>query len=154
MRRTRRQRSGGAPARSGAVQAPGEHRPSERSFREWLRVEMRSRRMSQRQLASRSGVNHTTISRLLGEAQGPRLGTALKLAQTLLELNGARDARQDARLLSGLGAASPATHVERALRADESLDDAKIRWVMDYYLLVRSSASSRAGRPPRQGWHR
>jgi transcriptional regulator with XRE-family HTH domain len=37
--------------------------PTDRAFNEWLRVELRARRMSQRQLAQRSGVAHSTISR-------------------------------------------------------------------------------------------
>ena len=104
-----------------------------RSFGEWLRVELRSRRMSQRQLASRSGVSNATISRILAKTRDPSLGTALELTRAVLELGGGRGAEHYLGVYSVLGATSPATRVERALRTDESLDDARIRSVMDFY---------------------
>lgn len=109
-------------------------------FKEWLRVQLRSRRMSQRQLASRSGVSHATISRLLGEGRDPNLGTAMKLVRVLLELQDDADAQYYVALLSRSGDSSPAARVEDALQADEALDDLTVRRVMDYYLAIRDSS--------------
>ena len=35
-----------------------------RAFNEWLRAQLKAKKMSQRQLAQQSGVDHSTISRL------------------------------------------------------------------------------------------
>ena len=51
-------------------------------FGSWLSDRMHARRMSQRQLASRSGVNHSTVSRLL-RGSVPTLATALALQDAL-----------------------------------------------------------------------
>ena len=52
------------------------------SFDGWLRERMRARRLSQRQLAARAGVHHSTISRLLRGA-APTLVTARALQAAL-----------------------------------------------------------------------
>ena len=52
-------------------------------FRVWLRNEMRARHMSQRMLAQRSGINHSTISRLLGSDRLPTTDTMVALAAAL-----------------------------------------------------------------------
>ena len=36
-----------------------------RAFNEWLRTQLKAKKMSQRQLAQQSGVDHSTISRLV-----------------------------------------------------------------------------------------
>ena len=52
-----------------------------RAFNEWLRAQLKSKRMSQRQLAQQAGVDHSTISRLVRGDRTPSLGTATKLAR-------------------------------------------------------------------------
>lgn len=113
------------------------------SFSEWLRVQLRSRRMSQRHLASRSGVSHATISRILREHREPNLDTAMSLARVLLELSSQSDAEHYVALLSGIGGFTSPKRVEHALRADESLDEVRIRRIMDYYLSIRQVAARR-----------
>ena len=57
-----------------------------RAFNEWLRAELKAKKMSQRQLAQRSGVDHSTISRLIRGDRMPSLGTATRLARGLREI--------------------------------------------------------------------
>ena len=57
-----------------------------RAFNEWLRAQLKAKKMSQRQLAQQSGVDHSTISRLIRGDRMPSLGTATKLARGLREL--------------------------------------------------------------------
>jgi transcriptional regulator with XRE-family HTH domain len=123
-----------------ASPASEEHGPPP-LFGEWLRVQLRARRMSQRQLAARSGVDHATVSRLLNEDREPSLDTAMKLAQVLFELGHGTDEEQYLALLSGIGAGTPAKRVEHALRADGALDEIAVRRVMDYYIGVRRTAA-------------
>lgn len=52
-------------------------------FRDWLRAEMHRRSMSQRMLAERSGVNHSTISRLVSSGRTPSMATMARLADAL-----------------------------------------------------------------------
>ena len=52
-------------------------------FRVWLANEMRRRRMSQRMLGERSGVDHSTISRLLRTGRTPSTETMVALAAAL-----------------------------------------------------------------------
>ncbi len=54
-----------------------------KQFREWLAQQMLARRISQRALAFRSGVNHSTVSRLLTTDRTPSLETAGRLAAAL-----------------------------------------------------------------------
>ena len=51
-----------------------------RSFNAWLRSQLKEKKMSQRQLALQSGVDHSTISRLIKGDRMPSLGTATRLA--------------------------------------------------------------------------
>ena len=92
--------------------------------------------MSQRQLAQQSGVDHSTISRLVRGDRMPSLGTATKLARGLRELGENDDGPQYLGLIGG-GVQNPTARVEYALRADESLSEAQVRQVMEYYLAVR-----------------
>ena len=50
----------------------------EHPFRVWLDTELRSRRISMRQLAAQTGVHHSTISRLR-RGRPPTLDTAIRL---------------------------------------------------------------------------
>jgi transcriptional regulator with XRE-family HTH domain len=107
-----------------------------RAFNEWLRAQLKAKRMSQRQLAQQSGVDHSTISRLIRGDRMPSLGTATKLARGLREL------RDDTEMPAYLGyvasgTTNPAARVEYALRADDVLGEAQVRQVMEYYLAIR-----------------
>jgi transcriptional regulator with XRE-family HTH domain len=119
-----------------------------RAFNEWLRAQLKAKKMSQRQLAQQSGVDHSTISRLIRGDRMPSLGTATKLARGLREL------RDDADTPAYLGLVSSATtnptaRVEYALRADELLSEPQVRQVMEYYLAVRMRRYGRAFQPDR-----
>jgi transcriptional regulator with XRE-family HTH domain len=114
-----------------------------RAFNEWLRAQLKVKKMSQRQLAQQSGVDHSTISRLIRGDRMPSLGTATKLARGLRELRDDADTPQYLRMVSA-GATNPTTRVEYALRADEWLSEPQVRQIMEYYLAVRIG---RLGRP-------
>jgi transcriptional regulator with XRE-family HTH domain len=49
-----------------------------RAFNEWLRAQLKAKKMSQRQLAQQSGVDHSTISRLIRGDRTPSLATATR----------------------------------------------------------------------------
>ncbi len=107
-----------------------------RAFNEWLRAQLKAKKMSQRQLAQQSGVDHSTISRLIRGDRMPSLGTATKLAR------GLREIREDTDTPAALGVVSvgpqnPTARVEYALRADEALSEPQVRQIMEYYLAVR-----------------
>lgn len=107
-----------------------------RPFNEWLRVQLRAKRMSQRQLAHRSGVDHSTISRLVRGDRTPSLETATRLARGLREL---RDDQEPTQVLGAMqpGPTNPVARVEYSLRSDEVLDEVDIRAVMETYLAAR-----------------
>ena len=112
-------------------------RTTGRAFNEWLRAQLKAKKMSQRQLAQQSGVDHSTISRLVRGDRMPSLGTATKLARGLRELGENDDGPQYLGLIGGGGVQNPTARVEYALRADEALSEAQVRQVMEYYLAVR-----------------
>ncbi|MFL5676857.1 MAG: helix-turn-helix domain-containing protein [Chloroflexota bacterium] len=130
-----------------------------RAFNEWLRAQLKAKKMSQRQLAQQSGVDHSTISRLIRGDRMPSLGTATKLARGLRELRDDADPPQYQGLVAA-GNTHPTARVEYALRADELLSEPQVRQIMEYYLAVRmrrygrtfqsSDASSAADRAPEQ----
>ncbi len=91
-----------------------------RAFNEWLRAQLKAKKMSQRQLAQQSGVDHSTISRLIRGDRMPSLGTATKLARGLRELRDDADTPQYLGLVAS-GPTNPTARVEYALRADELL---------------------------------
>jgi transcriptional regulator with XRE-family HTH domain len=122
-------------------------------FNLWLRRQMSARRMSQRQLAALSGVDHSTISRLLREDRQPSLTTATKLVHALrgVPSDAAEPATADFFDRMPEEVVFPARRVELALRADEELDDDQVRRLMTLYLSARRrSAESRAGPGPPQ----
>jgi transcriptional regulator with XRE-family HTH domain len=105
-------------------------------FGHWLRAELRLHRLSLRQVAERSGVSHSTLSRLLRGRQ-PSLSTAARIARAL----GQPEAGVAA--MAGLDAplrreSDVLARVERALRADPTLDERRIRRVMAFYLSCRT----------------
>ena len=109
---------------------------SGRAFNEWLRTQLKAKKMSQRQLAQQSGVDHSTISRLVRGDRMPSLGTATKLARGLRELGEQDDGPQYLGVL-GSSTQNPTARIEYALRADEALNEPQVRQIMEYYLAVR-----------------
>ncbi len=107
-----------------------------RGFNEWLRAQLKAKKMSQRQLAQQSGVDHSTISRLIRGDRMPSLGTATKLARGLREIRDDAEAPQYLGAVTG-GTINPTARVEYALRADDSLSEPQVRQIMEYYLAVR-----------------
>jgi transcriptional regulator with XRE-family HTH domain len=121
-----------------------------RPFNEWLRAQLRAKKMSQRQLAQASGVDHSTISRLVRGDRTPSLGTATKLARGLRELRDDADASQYLGLVSSGVTVNPTARVEYALRADDALGEPQVRQIMEYYLAVRMRRYARPVSPPRR----
>lgn len=105
-------------------------------FNLWLRRRLRERRMSQRQLAALSGVDHSTISRLLLADRRPSLATATKLAEALGHVRGESEAADYFERVPE-DTLFPARRVEMALRADESLSEEEVLRLMRIYLETR-----------------
>ncbi len=120
---------------------------SGRPFNEWLRAQLRAKKMSQRQLAQQSGVDHSTISRLVRGDRTPSLGTATKLARGLREIRDDAEAPQYLGLVSS-GPTNPTARVEYALRSDETLTEADVRQVMELYLAARVRRLRRSAAAP------
>ncbi|MEO8463063.1 MAG: helix-turn-helix transcriptional regulator [Chloroflexota bacterium] len=118
-----------------------------RAFNEWLRTQLKAKKMSQRQLAQQSGVDHSTISRLIRGDRMPSLGTATALARGLREIREDADTTQYLGVVAN-GSATPTARVEYALRADDSLGEAQVRQIMEYYLAVRLRRFGRVFSPP------
>ena len=108
-----------------------------RSFNTWLRRQLKEKKMSQRQLALQSGVDHSTISRLIKGDRMPSLGTATKLARGLREIG---DESEGPAYFASLSSRPvlPTTRVEYALRGDEVLTEADVRELMQAYISLRS----------------
>ena len=107
------------------------------SFNAWLRGQLKEKKMSQRQLALQSGVDHSTISRLIKGDRMPSLGTATKLARGLREIHDESDGPAYFASLNSRQVL-PTTRVEYALRGDELLSETDVRELMHAYLAVRS----------------
>ncbi|MDP8904161.1 MAG: helix-turn-helix domain-containing protein [Chloroflexota bacterium] len=107
-----------------------------RAFNEWLRTQLKAKKMSQRQLAQQSGVDHSTISRLVRGDRTPSLGTATKLARGLRELRDESETPHYFGLVAST-ASHPTARVEYALRSDDLLSEPQVRQVMEYYLALR-----------------
>ena len=113
-------------------------------FREWLRRQLRARRMSGRQLAAHSGVSASTVSRVVRGDRQPSLQTALSLARVLRTAGDDFDPAANLGVM--IGRVDPVTEVERALHADPRLSDADVRRIMLTYQGLRQGSSS----PPRE----
>jgi transcriptional regulator with XRE-family HTH domain len=115
-----------------------------RSFNSWLRSQLKEKKMSQRQLALQSGVDHSTISRLIKGDRMPSLGTATKLARGLREIS---DETEGPAYFASLNQRTvmPTTRVEYALRGDDSLTEADVRELMQAYITVRTRRIRLAG---------
>ena len=109
---------------------------NEVQFRDWLTLQLRARRMSLRQLAHHSGVNVSTVSRIVRGERRPTLNTAVRLARVVRDT---ADESSATRFFGSLTADSldPVRDVERALRADGLLKDDDVRRVMEAYLDAR-----------------
>ena len=107
------------------------------TFNNWLRGQLKEKKMSQRQLALQSGVDHSTISRLIKGDRMPSLGTATKLARGLREI---RDEADGQAYFASLAARHllPTARVEYALRGDDLLNEADVRELMQVYISHRS----------------
>ncbi len=108
-----------------------------RSFNSWLRGQLKEKKMSQRQLALQSGVDHSTISRLIKGDRMPSLGTATRLARGLREIH---EEAEGPAYFATLATRQmlPTTRVEYALRGDEALTEADVRELMQAYIGVRA----------------
>jgi transcriptional regulator with XRE-family HTH domain len=108
-----------------------------RSFNSWLRGQLKEKNMSQRQLALQSGVDHSTISRLIKGDRMPSLGTATKLARGLREIH---DENEGPAYFASLTARQllPTARVEYALRGDEALTESDVRELMQQYIGMRN----------------
>jgi len=93
---------------------------------------MHARGISGRQLAARSGVDHSTISRLLASDRNPSYATARKLVRAL-----------------EVDATNPAG-VEAALLRDPVLGESDVSYLIAEYRRLRRSRlrARRAARPP------
>jgi transcriptional regulator with XRE-family HTH domain len=108
-----------------------------RSFNSWLRAQLKEKKMSQRQLALQSGVDHSTISRLIKGDRMPSLGTATKLARGLRELPDEGDGPAYFASMSR-SQLLPTARVEYALRGDDALTESDVRELMQAYIVARS----------------
>jgi transcriptional regulator with XRE-family HTH domain len=117
-----------------------------RSFNAWLRRQLKEKKMSQRQLALQSGVDHSTISRLIKGDRMPSLGTATALARGLREIS---DESEGPAYFASLSSRPvlPTTRVEYALRGDEMLTEGDVRELMQAYISVRSRRLRNANGP-------
>jgi transcriptional regulator with XRE-family HTH domain len=117
-----------------------------RSYNSWLRGQLREKKMSQRQLALQSGVDHSTISRLIKGDRMPSLGTATKLARGLREIH---DEAEGPAYFASLQARQqlPTARVEYALRGDDVLTEADVRELMQAYIGLRSRRQRNNGTP-------
>jgi transcriptional regulator with XRE-family HTH domain len=104
-----------------------------RAFNQWLQVQLRARKLTQRQLAQKSGVDHSTISRLVRGDRIPSLRTVTLLARSLgmPHEHGSLDDQGFGRSDSFAG------RVEYALRSDDQLSEADVRRIMDVYFAAR-----------------
>jgi transcriptional regulator with XRE-family HTH domain len=107
------------------------------TFDSWLQHKLQASQLTQRQLAEKAGIDHSTISRLINGRRVPSLRTATSLAQAL----GVPDGTAPEALRS-VGWKSRPADVEHALRSDESLTEVDVRHVMERYLAARRNGNA------------
>jgi transcriptional regulator with XRE-family HTH domain len=134
---------------------PDSDREGATAVSDWLRTHLKARRMSQRQLAEKSGVDHSSISRLLAGGRTPSLRTATQLAKALGVAEPSIDDPDPAAVRAATRPLDPIAAVERALRADDRLAEADIARLMRHYHALRRETASRAAAsapaaPPRR----
>lgn len=116
-----------------AAAEPDPTGPGDRTFGVWLRAQLKARRLTQRQLARKSGVDHSTISRLVRGDRVPSWSTADRLVRSLGIAEGPAEIHRH-----GPGSTeSPAARVEHALRLDDLLGESQVRDIMNVYLAAR-----------------
>ena len=108
-----------------------------RAFKSWLRAQLAEKKMTQRLLAMRSGVDHSTISRLLSGDRMPSLRTATRLARGLREINDDADGPRYFATMSNPQLLAT-SRVEHALRGDDALTDSDVRELLQSYLSIRA----------------
>jgi len=141
-----------APARP--VGRPDSNRDGATDFSAWLRTHLKARRMSQRQLAQRSGVDHSSISRLVRGGRTPSLATAAHLARALGVAEPSADTPEAAAMRTARQLLDPIGAVERALRGDEQLAEGDIGRLMRQYLALRREGASRVAPKSRSATRR
>lgn len=109
---------------------------SEHTFGAYLRRELEARGWSVRYLALRSGVNHSTISRLL-HGRSPKLETLRRLQDVLMS----QTARASMEIEGDDWLTDPVRAVAAALAHDPLLDPQRADEVLRYYLARRVSAA-------------
>jgi plasmid maintenance system antidote protein VapI len=119
--------------------------PDDELFRDWLRMKLRSRGMSIRLLAQRSGTSASTVSRVVRGERQASLRTAIRLVRVLREAGEADPSATTA--WPELQRRNPVSEVERALRADERLSSANVRRIMLLYHALRNEDERRAPAP-------
>ncbi len=103
--------------------------------------------MSQRQLALQSGVDHSTISRLIKGERMPSLGIATRLARGLREIHDEADGATYFATLNNRQML-PTSRVEYALRGDEALTEPDVRELMHSYLSIRARRAGNSSDGP------
>ena len=98
--------------------------------------------MSQRQLGALSGVDHSTISRLLRGDRTPSLETATKLVHAL-RMDWSDDQVATYFDLLPERTLFPIQRVESALLGDAELDDDDVKALMSHYLMRRGQRRQR-----------
>ena len=107
------------------------------NFGEHLRRELRARNWTIRYFALRSGVDHSTISRLMKGQREPTLATAIRLDAALHGPSPSADPG-----IPGRGASfDPLDRIGAALSEDPVLDRRSVDEVLRYYQHVRSRSS-------------
>lgn len=71
------------PALAARMEAVRPSKPIDLSFAVWLSRQLRRQRISQRELARRGGLDHSTISRLLVGGRAPNWSTVQRIAQVV-----------------------------------------------------------------------
>ncbi len=117
------------------IRAPRTDDPTDRDFAGWLRSRMQARRMSQRRLAARSGVDHSTISRLL-RGRPVSLATATKLVRAIG--TGGDAIAPPPYLVQARPTDDPISRLQEAVRFDGVLCEADVRVLVDHYVALRA----------------
>jgi transcriptional regulator with XRE-family HTH domain len=101
----------------------------DRELARMVRAGLEERRISQRQLAHRSGVHHSTISRLLQGSRRPSHQTAARLTTVLF------------------GSPTDPVSLAAFLRRDPRLDERDISRIVDVYRTIRDRQAAADRRP-------
>ena len=114
------------------------------AFGDYLARELRARNWTIRSLAIRSGVDHTTISRLIRGQRVPTLRTATRLNEALE----GPDPGPMPNIAINQGASDPIQRVADALSSDPTLDARTRAAILRYYVRIRSAAREARGLKP------